>query len=76
MTLKLSLSIFKLPFRHTARILDFHSQREFFMVTRKVGRDAGDGRFIPVEKARKDKEGAVVEKIKYPDKPAPPKKSK
>lgn len=46
------------------------------MVTRKVGRDAGDGRFIPVEKARKDKEGAVVEKIKYPDKPAPPKKSK
>lgn len=45
------------------------------MVTRKVGRDAGDGRFIPVKEAQKDKGGAVVEKIKYPDaKPAPKKK--
>ena len=36
------------------------------MVTRKVGRDAGTGEFIPVKKAQKDKEGAIVETIKYP----------
>lgn len=29
----------------------------------KIGRDAGNGRFIPVEQAKKDKEGAVVETI-------------
>lgn len=46
------------------------------MVTRKVGRDAGDGRFIPVKEAQKDKEGSVVEKIKYPDPPKPPPKKK
>lgn len=47
------------------------------MVTRKVGRDAGDGRFIPVKQAEQNKKGAVVEKIKFPDKATPPpKKSK
>jgi hypothetical protein len=46
------------------------------MVTRKVGRDAGDGRFIPVKDAQKDKQGAVVERIKYPDPKPAPKKGK
>ena len=38
------------------------------MATRKIGRDAGTGKFIPVKKAEKDKQGAVVEKIKMPAK--------
>ena len=47
------------------------------MATRQVGRDAGTGRIIPVAQARRDKQGAVVERIKYPDpKPtqSPPRK--
>ncbi|HWV80641.1 MAG TPA: hypothetical protein VNZ50_04385 [Hyphomicrobiaceae bacterium] len=32
--------------------------------TREVGRDAGTGKFKPVEDARRDKEGSVVERIK------------
>lgn len=31
--------------------------------TRKVGRDAGTGQFIPIEKAKKRKKTAVVETI-------------
>jgi hypothetical protein len=30
---------------------------------RKVGRDAGDGRFIPVKEAERRKKTAVVERI-------------
>ena len=33
--------------------------------TRKIGRDAGTGRFKPVDEARKDRDGSVVETIKY-----------
>jgi len=32
--------------------------------TREIGRDAGTGKFIPVEEARRRKKTAVVEKIK------------
>jgi hypothetical protein len=32
--------------------------------TRKIGRDAGTGRFIPVKDARRRKKTAVVETIK------------
>ncbi len=32
--------------------------------TRKVGRDAGTGRFIPVKEAQRRKKTAVVERIK------------
>lgn len=43
------------------------------MPTKKVGRDAGSGQFIPVAQARADKRGAVVETVKYPNRsPAPP----
>jgi hypothetical protein len=34
------------------------------MATRKIGRDAGTGRFIPVKKAQQQKKTAVVETIK------------
>ena len=46
------------------------------MVTRKVGRDAGSGQFIPVKQAERQKQTAVVERIKYPNPAPPPKKSK
>jgi len=36
--------------------------------TRKIGRDAGTGKFIPVKKAEKNKKTAVVETIKNPKK--------
>jgi len=36
--------------------------------TRKIGRDAGTGRFIPVKEARKRKKTAIVETIKVPKK--------
>lgn len=36
--------------------------------TRKIGRDAGTGRFIPVKKAQQQKNTAVVETIKVPTK--------
>ena len=39
------------------------------MVTRKIGRDAGTGQFMPVKDAQKDKKGAVVETIRVPPKP-------
>jgi hypothetical protein len=35
---------------------------------REVGRDAGTGKFIPVEVAERRKRTAVVETIKYPKK--------
>lgn len=38
------------------------------MVTRKIGRDAGNGQFIPVKVAEKRKNTAVVETIKVPSK--------
>lgn len=38
----------------------------------KRGRDAETGQFIPVEKAKANKKGAIVETIK----PKPPKKPK
>ena len=37
--------------------------------TRKIGRDAGTGRFKSVEDAKRDKKGSIVETI-----PAKPKK--
>jgi len=36
--------------------------------TRKIGRDAKTGKFIPVKKAEKRKSTSVVEKIKNPKK--------
>jgi len=36
--------------------------------TRLAGRDAGTGKFKPVEEARKDKEGSVVERLPLPGK--------
>jgi hypothetical protein len=36
------------------------------VTTFKVGRDAGTGQFKPVEQARRDKQGSVVETIKVP----------
>ena len=38
------------------------------MATRKIGRDAGTGKFKPVKQAEKDKKGSVVETIKVPPK--------
>lgn len=37
--------------------------------TRKIGRDAGDGRFIPVREAERRPKTTVVETIKVPKKP-------
>lgn len=36
------------------------------MATKKIGRDAGSGRFKPVKDAERDKKGSVVETIKTP----------
>ena len=36
--------------------------------TRKIGRDAGTGQFIPVDEARRRKKTAIVETIKAPKK--------
>ena len=36
--------------------------------TRKIGRDAGTGKFIPVKDAERRKKTAVVETIKTPKK--------
>ncbi|MFZ6781002.1 hypothetical protein ACO0LD_29560 [Undibacterium sp. Ji83W] len=41
------------------------------MVTKKIGRDAGSGKFIPVKVAEKNKKTAVVETIKIPAKKTP-----
>jgi len=35
---------------------------------RKVGRDSGDGRFIPIEEAKRRPGTTEIEKIKYPKK--------
>jgi hypothetical protein len=40
------------------------------MATRKIGRDAGNGQFIPVKQAQQQKRTAVVETIKVPAKPS------
>jgi hypothetical protein len=42
------------------------------MAERKIGRDAGTGKFETVKKAQKDKDGAVVETIRTPSKPSSP----
>lgn len=34
--------------------------------SRLAGRDAGSGQFVPVEQARRDKQGAVVERLPLP----------
>ena len=44
------------------------------MATRKIGRDAGTGKFVPVKQAQRDKQGAVVETIRVPPPPPPKKK--
>jgi len=52
----------------------FHTnpqKEEIVMGTKKIGRDAGTGKFKPVKDAQKDKKGSVVETIK-----TPPKKTK
>ena len=36
--------------------------------TRKIGRDAGNGQFIPVKEAERRKKTAIVETIKIPKK--------
>jgi hypothetical protein len=36
--------------------------------TRKIGRDAGNGQFIPVKKAEQRRETAIVQRIKVPTK--------
>ena len=38
------------------------------MSTRKIGRDAKNGRFIPVDEAKRRKATAIVETIKTPPK--------
>lgn len=38
------------------------------MATKKIGRDAGSGKFIPVKEAQQRKGTAVVETIKVPPK--------
>jgi len=40
----------------------------------KIGRDAGTGKFKPVEQARRDKAGSVVETIPSRSPAPPPKK--
>lgn len=42
------------------------------MASSKIGRDSGSGKFIPVEQARRDKQGATVETIKRSPPPPPP----
>ncbi len=41
--------------------------------TRRVGRDAGSGKFIPVREAERRKDTAVVERVRNPS-PSKPKK--
>lgn len=41
------------------------------MATNQRGRNAGSGKFEPVDVARRDKKGAIVETVK-PRSPAPP----
>lgn len=36
--------------------------------TRKIGRDAGSGKFIPVKEAEKRPKTTVIETVKGPDK--------
>lgn len=42
----------------------------------KVGRDARDGQFVTVERARKDPSHSVVETIKRPSSPPAPTKKR
>jgi hypothetical protein len=46
------------------------------MVTKKIGRDAGTGKFMSVADAQKNKKNAVVETIKVKTPPPPPPKKK
>jgi len=46
------------------------------MTTKKIGRNAGTGKYEPVKEAEKDKKGAVVETIKPRPKSPPPKNGK
>ncbi|WP_278186895.1 hypothetical protein [Stenotrophomonas sp.] len=39
------------------------------MATKKIGRDAGSGKFKPVKEAQRDKAGSIVETIKTSPKP-------
>ena len=54
-------------------ICNLPKERTFSMAkkatTRKIGRDAGDGRFIPVREAERRPKTTVVETIKVPKKP-------
>jgi hypothetical protein len=52
----------------------FTIERYFIMVTRKIGRDAGTGLFIPVAAAKARPKTAIVETIKVPPKPPAKKK--
>lgn len=46
------------------------------MPARKIGRDAGTGKFKSVKAAQKDKQGSVVETIRTQPKLPPPKRAK
>lgn len=46
------------------------------MATRKTGRDARNGQFIPVREAERRKSTAIVETIRVPTKPRPKRPSK
>jgi hypothetical protein len=52
------------------------SRRRSDDTTFKIGRDAETGRFKPVEEARRDRDGSVVETMRRPTPPAPPKRGK
>jgi hypothetical protein len=43
------------------------------MAAKKIGRDAGNGQFIPVREAQRRPGTSVVETIKPPARPAPSK---
>lgn len=45
---------------------EVNNMKQKKIMTTKIGRDAGTGRFIPVEVARKRKKTAIVETIKRP----------
>jgi ribosomal protein L19E len=58
----------------TLKFGSFLHQGERRMATKKIGRDAGTGKFKPVKEAQRDKQGSVVETIKTP--PRGPSKKK
>jgi hypothetical protein len=60
---------------NTAPMRDVGFLERECVMTNQRGRDAGTGKFKPVEQARRDKQGSIVETVK-PRTPAPPPKKK